>query len=243
MKVLMIDDDADLADALRPVLDQYSVELSSATMPDEGMAMLASSDYDALLLDMMLPGKDGLTVCREIREGEAPIRGVPIIAVTARASLTDRVVGLESGFDDYVAKPFDTRELVARLHAVQRRFRFGLPGAAAQPVKHDQETHYIHLDDRLSLCERERRVSLNGQVLTLSDVEFRVLVELCHSIGSIISRETLLGRLNYDNMTELRVADVIIYRLRNKLKRAGASNEFIRTVRGRGYSWTGAVAH
>ena len=242
MKVLMIDDDAELADAMRPVLGQYSVDLASALTPDDGLAMLSDGDFDALLLDMMLPGRDGLTVCREIREGDATVRGVPIIALTARASLTDRVVGLESGVDDYVSKPFDTRELVARLHAVQRRFRRQPEIEQAQPSHPEGELVFLLLDDQLTVNERELRASLNETVLDFSEVEFRFLVELCKSIGSVVSREELLERLHYDKMTEPRVADVIIYRIRNKLKRAGAKNEFIRTVRGRGYSWVGEKA-
>ena len=214
LRVLLIDDDHRLRGLLADYLEPNGVHLEHAPDGTIGLAMLARGSFDAVLLDVMMPGLDGLSVLRSIRERQA----VPVLMLTARGDEADRVVGLELGADDYIAKPFSSRELLARLRAVLRRAR---PTAA---------------DERLSVAGIEadlgtRQVSVRGADVDLTGLEFDLLVALMRRAGRVMSRAVLLEEAGRDDvMVGERTIDVHISKLRKKV---GADH--IKTVRGIGY--------
>jgi DNA-binding response OmpR family regulator len=213
-RVLLIDDDMRLFDLLATYLRQNGMDVVGAHDAARGLAMLDADAFDAVLLDIMMPGMNGLEACKRIRAKS----NVPLIMLTAKGDETDRVVGLEMGADDYVPKPFSPRELLARLRAVLRRAK---PEAFAERLTVG--------DLVIDLGGREAQVA--GRVLDLTGLELDLLVALAKRAGKVISRETLLveaGRSDV-NVNE-RTVDVHISHLRQKLGDAR-----IRTVRGVGY--------
>jgi DNA-binding response OmpR family regulator len=182
------------------------------------LVALAEGGHDLVLLDVMMPGMDGLTVLRRIRQDNS----VPVVMLTARGDETDRVVGLELGADDYVAKPFSARELLARIRAVLRRVRPGL------------------MDERLSsgglvMDIPRRHVSLDGAEVDLTGLEFDLLAALLRRAGRVVPRDTLLTAAGRDEIVGERTVDVHISHLRRKLGDDPRKPERIRTVRGVGY--------
>jgi len=213
-RVLLIDDDMRLFDLLATYLRQNGMDVVGAHDAARGLAMLDADAFDAVLLDIMMPGMNGLEACKRIRAKS----NVPLIMLTAKGDETDRVVGLEMGADDYVPKPFSPRELLARLRAVLRRAK---PEAFAERLTVG--------DLVIDLGGREAQVA--GRVLDVTGLELDLLVALAKRAGKVISRETLLveaGRSDV-NVNE-RTVDVHISHLRQKLGDAR-----IRTVRGVGY--------
>lgn len=238
MKILVIDDDKDLARAMQPVLKTYSVDLDSAETPDDGLQKLKSGHYDLVLLDIMLPEVNGFELCRHIRMSGEAFRNVPIIMLTARADLTDLVVGLETGADDYVTKPFEPRELVARIHAVRRRFAKGEEEPAE--TSSDDDLICFQIDDvHLVIDTIQARVHVGRRHVQLTSMEYDLLLLLSREPGHILSRDDLIYALQGVNRIYSRSIDAIIYRLRHKLRKVNSSVDFIRTVRGRGYSLIG----
>ena len=180
---------------------------------------------DLLILDVMLPDTDGLTLCREFRAEY----DVPIIMLTARGEVVDRVIGLELGADDYIAKPFEPRELVARIQSVIRRAR-------------DRSSGEVLVCDGLRLETETRRVELDGHDIELTTMEFVLLKDLMESRGRVLSRDYLLERLRgTDSDVYDRSIDMLISRLREKLGDQPRKPRFIRTVRMGGYQFVGAV--
>jgi DNA-binding response OmpR family regulator len=218
LRLLLIDDDARLAELLREYLTPQDVALVHAGGGQAGLAQLATGGFDAVLLDVMMPGLDGLAVLRQLRD-----RGdrVPVLMLTARGDEADRVVGLELGADDYVAKPFSPRELLARVRAVLRRAQ---PGTA---------------DERLAAAgiaanTGSREVTVDGTRVELTAIEFDVLVTLLRRAGRVVPRAALLelaGRA--DTTVGERSVDVHVSRLRRKL--GDDRGRRIQTVRGVGY--------
>jgi len=219
LRVLVIDDDHRLFELLASFLSQNDVQCSSAPEGASGLAMLGQGAFDAVFLDVMMPGQDGLSVLRKIRERSA----IPVIMLTAKGDETDRVVGLELGADDYLAKPFSPRELLARLRAVLRR---GQTGVLGQRLK---------VDD-LEVDVTARRVTLGGSNVELTGVEFDLLVALLRRPGRVVPRSALLELAGRDdvNVGE-RAVDVHISHLRKKLNDQGRERRLIQTVRGMGY--------
>ncbi|OJH40981.1 response regulator transcription factor [Cystobacter ferrugineus] len=216
-RVLLIDDDTRMYELLEQYLGQQGIKVTHAPDGGRGLAALDSQAFDAVLLDVMMPGMDGLEVCRRIRSRST----VPILMLTARGDETDRVVGLELGADDYLAKPFSPRELLARLRAVLRRAQ---PSAMAEKL----EAHGVTLD----VPAREARV--NGRRVELTGLEFDLLVALVRRAGRVIPRDALLGEAGRsDTLVGERTVDVHISHLRQKLGEDGA--KLIKTVRGVGY--------
>jgi DNA-binding response OmpR family regulator len=216
-RVLLIDDDTRMYELLAQYLGQNGITVAHAPDGGRGLAALEANAYDAVLLDVMMPGMDGLEVCKRIRAK----RQIPILMLTARGDETDRVVGLELGADDYLAKPFSPRELLARLRAVLRR---------AQPtsVSDRLESAGVSID----VAGREVRVS--GKLVELTGLEFDLLVALVRRAGRVIPRDALLGEAGRsDTVVSERTVDVHISHLRQKLGDDGA--RLIRTVRGVGY--------
>ena len=175
-RVLLIDDDVRLPDLLRSYLEQNGVALSHAPDGTRGLIMLEQGAFDAVLLDVMMPGMDGLEVCRKIRSKS----NVPVIMLTARGDETDRVVGLELGADDYVGKPFSPRELLARLRAVLRRSR---PDVMSEQLT----TGDIVVD------VPARTATLKGVLVDLTGIEFDILVALVRRAGRVVPRDALLS--------------------------------------------------
>src|SRR5216684_4012356 len=218
-RVLLIDDDRRLFDLLQTYLRQYSVDLSHAADGPHGLTALESSSYDAVLLDVMMPGMDGLEVCKRIRAKSS----VPVIMLTAKGDETDRVVGLELGADDYIAKPFGPRELVARLRAVLRR---------ANPPA---ETDVVIVND-IAIDVPGHKVKMRGQDVDLTGIEFDILLALAKRAGRVVGRDALLSEAGRGDVTVGdRTVDVHISHLRQKLGDDPRSPKKIKTIRGVGY--------
>lgn len=219
-RVLLIDDDVRLPELLRSYLEQNGVVLSHAPDGARGLLMLEQGAFDAVLLDVMMPGIDGLEVCRKIRSKS----NVPVIMLTARGDETDRVVGLELGADDYVGKPFSPRELLARLRAVLRR---------ARP---DVLNEHLNIGDMV-VDVPSRLVTLRGAAVELTGIEFDLLVALLRRAGRVVPREALLSEAGRsDVVVGERTVDVHISHLRQKL--GDDPPKLIKTVRGVGYVLT-----
>jgi DNA-binding response OmpR family regulator len=225
-RILIIDDDADLNTLLTEYLGRFGHQLKSATSAAQGLSALRRELPDLVILDIMLPDKDGLSVCREIREDYQ----VPIVMLTARGEVADRVLGLELGADDYLAKPFEPRELVARIQSVIRR-------TASPPTLHDSMEF-----DGLRLQKETRRVDLDGESVDLTTMEFELLSTLMESHGRVLSRNYLIERLRgIDAEVYDRSIDMLVSRLREKLRDDAQSPRFIKTIRLTGYQFVGAM--
>src|SRR5580700_4484577 len=178
MRALLIDDDRDLARLLGEYLGPHGMELDAVETGAIGLARLEARTYDVVLLDVMLPGADGFEVCRRIRRSH----DVPIVMLTARGEDTDRIVGLELGADDYLPKPFNPRELLARVRAVMRRAR---PGAVSERLT----------VGALEVDVPGHRVTVGGKDVQLTSFEFRLLVALARRAGETVPREELASAL------------------------------------------------
>ena len=220
LRVLCIDDDTRLYELLASYLGENGVRLEHAPDGRQGLATLERGVFDAILLDVMMPGIDGLEVCRRIRDKSR----VPIIMLTAKGDETDRVVGLEIGADDYVPKPFSPRELLARLRAVLRRSN---PAAAA-------EAPVVIGDVSVDLTRREVRVT--DKLVELTGLEFDILAALVRRAGRVVPREALLEEAGRGDVTVSdRTVDVHVSHLRRKLGDDSRAPRLIKTVRGVGY--------
>jgi DNA-binding response OmpR family regulator len=219
-RVLLIDDDTRMYELLAQYLGQNGIHVAHAPDGGRGLAALEASAYDAVLLDVMMPGMDGLEVCRRIRTKST----IPVLMLTARGDETDRVVGLELGADDYLAKPFSPRELLARLRAVLRRAQ---PTAVAEKLE----------SSGVSIDAAAREVRVGGRLVELTGLEFDLLVALVRRAGRVIPRDALLGEAGRgDTVVSERTVDVHISHLRQKLGEEGT--RLIKTVRGVGYLFT-----
>jgi len=218
MRVLLIDDDARLAELLEGYLTPQGVSLAHAAGGQAGLAALATGGFDAVLLDVMMPGMDGLTVLRTLREAG---HRIPVLMLTARGDEADRVVGLELGADDYVAKPFSPRELLARLRAVMRRAQ---PDAIAERLT----------SAGIAVDTGSRECWVDGKPVELTGLEIDLLIALLRRAGRVVPRATLLELAGRGDVTVgERAVDVHISRLRKKLGDDPPTR--IRTVRGVGY--------
>jgi len=228
-RILLIDDDTRLASMVAEYLGHSGFEVETAGSLAAGRGKLAAGHYDALVLDLMLPDGDGLDLCRELRS-ESRTRHLPLLMLTARGEPMDRIVGLELGADDYLPKPFEPRELVARMQAVLRRL--DSHGAAdvvrAGPVEVNWPA---------------RRATLDGRDLQLTTAEFQLLGLLVRHRGRVLTRERILDETRgLDWEAYDRSIDVLVSRLRQKLGDDSRRQTFIKTVRGAGYSFTGGDA-
>jgi two-component system response regulator MtrA len=219
-RLLLIEDDASIREIVSIGLKAAGFRVVTAVDGQQGLASARSGDFDAVILDVMLPSLDGFEVCREIRK----FSRVPVVMLTARTDLIDVVVGLESGADDYVKKPFELPELTARLRAVLRR--------AAAPAGEDS----VIAVGRLEIDPAGFTVRRDGAELTLTATEFRLLVELAKRPGQVFTRELLLQRVwDYEYLGESHLVDVAIQRLRAKVENDPSRPVLIKTVRGVGY--------
>ena len=227
--VLLVDDDVELAGLLVRLFEREGIALAHAARGADGIAAATAErdPPDLVLLDLMLPDMGGIEVFRALR---ARASRLPVIMLTARGDPVDRVVGLEMGADDYVAKPFDPRELVARVRAVLRR------AAPAEPMLDAANTRRVFGSAVLDLGARS--FSVGDRQVPLTTIEFRLLVELATHAGETRSREALTRAGQVGSYRPLeRAVDVQIARLRRKLRAVDASAPWIATERGEGYRW------
>lgn len=224
--VLMIEDDERLAGMVATYLAPHGFEVRHAASAQAGIAMLRQDDSFALvLLDLMLPDADGLDVCRQIRALAAPLRAIPVVMLTAKGDPFDRVIGLEIGADDYLPKPFEPRELLARLRAVLRR----------PPLATASEAHVLRFG-RLEIDLGARAVRLAGDARALTAYQFDLLVALAERAGRVLSREQLLDAVKGEAFDPFdRSIDVHIGRLRAAIEDDARQPRRIITVRGSGY--------
>ena len=217
-RVLVVDDDPALAEMLTIVLRTEGFEPLVCSSGDRALAAFREFRPDVVLLDLMLPGKDGIDVCKEIRADS----GVPIVMLTAKSDTVDVVVGLESGADDYVVKPFKPKELVARIRARMRR-------------SEDPTPETLQIGD-LSIDVAGHSVRRNGQAISLTPLEFDLLVALARKPWQVFTREVLLEQVwGYRHAADTRLVNVHVQRLRSKVENDPERPEIVVTVRGVGY--------
>lgn len=218
MKVLFIEDDRKISDFVKKGLKEQGLVVDTSADGEEGFLLASSKPYDVILLDIMLPGRDGLTILRELR---ARKNGTPVILLTARSALNDRVEGLNLGADDYLGKPFYIEELLARIHAVARR-------SADRPLSTLEDGDLI-----VDLLTRQAKTSQGDMELTAR--EFNLLSLLMRSPGRVYTRTQILEHVwGYCFDPQTNVVDVYIRRLRGKIDGQGKTSR-IETVRGVGY--------
>jgi OmpR family response regulator RpaB len=226
-RLLLIDDDERLGPPLAAFFRRFEIDLVHATRPSAGLALLRApaADFDAVILDVMLPEMDGFELCRTLRKESS----LPIVMLTARGEVMDRVVGLELGADDYLPKPFEPRELLARIQTVLRRVQ--PPAAAAAEPAGVQRFEGLVIDaDRRSVLRQGEPVELTG-------TEFELLSMLAAAPGKVFSRDDILARLRGHAALDIhsRAVDILVSRLRRKLEPL----DLIRTLRNAGYLFAG----
>ncbi|MDM5147612.1 response regulator transcription factor [Candidatus Persebacteraceae bacterium Df01] len=224
--LLLVDDDVGLGDLLSTYLGRFGFSLTVAQTPSEGLELLASGEYKGAIFDVMLPEMDGFELCKIARRKYPRL---PIMMLTARGDMTDRVVGLEIGADDYLPKPFEPRELAARLTALLRR-------AVANTSTGDGEVLYF---EGISVHLSARRVWLQGnKEIILTSIEFRVLSELVRRRPAVVHRDVLIEEIRgFERDVFDRSIDIAISRLRAKLHDTPQSPRFVQTVRSEGYAF------
>lgn len=217
MRILIIDDDAELCALLKEFLDRDGLEVSFANDGDSGLRRTASETFDLVVLDLMLPGIDGFEVLRRLRASSR----VPVIMLTARGEEEDRIVGLDLGADDYLAKPFNPRELAARIRAILRR---------SWPARGRIEVNGVKLDPG------SREVVCDGEPVDITTLEFDILELLMRSAGRVVSRDALMESMYNRKATPFdRSIDMHVSHLRRKLE---IRRTLIKTVRGIGYQFS-----
>ncbi len=226
--VLIIDDDRDLCALIGDYLAAYGYNVSAAHTGPEGVERALAGPWQAIILDVMLPGLDGFEVLKRIRRE----RDTPVLMLTARGDEADQIVGLEIGADDYLPKGASTRQLLARLHAITRRAAVAAPNPATASVSPEEDIEVAELCIRPA----SRKVTLDGKKLVLTPGEFDILLSLARAVGRVKTRDHLLAEVR-DREYEVfdRAIDVQVSALRRKLGDDPKSPRFIRTIRSAGY--------
>jgi DNA-binding response OmpR family regulator len=221
-RALLIDDDQRLSALVSEYLSQHDFEVQVAGDGERGLEALSRGNFDVVLLDLMLPGIDGLEVCRRIR-GRPETAQLPVLMLTAKGDDVDKIVGLELGADDYLAKPFNPREMLARVRAILRRTT---PGTSHQRFR----TGALEIDFDA------REITVEGRRQVLTHFEFELLACLARAAGRVLSREHLMDALKGEEFESFdRSIDVHISKLRGKLETNPKEPRYIKTVRGVGY--------
>ncbi|GFH43051.1 DNA-binding response regulator [Lactococcus hodotermopsidis] len=225
-KILVVDDEKPISDIVKFNLTKEGYEVLTAFDGEEALEVFANENPDLILLDLMLPKKDGLEVAREIRKSSE----VPIIMVSAKDSEFDKVIGLELGADDYVTKPFSNRELLARIKANLRRSGLVLEGASANNDKKELRIGAINIaPEKYAAYKNDKHIDLTHR-------EFELLQYLAQHVGEVMTREHLLETVwGYDYFGDVRTVDVTIRRLREKVEDTPSRPEYVMTRRGVGY--------
>ena len=224
IRSLTVEDDERIRTAVRMALEEEGWDVEETASGEEALDAFRRQPADVVLIDIMLPGIDGFEVCRNIRR----LGDVPIVMVTARSDSHDVVAGLEAGADDYLRKPFDPKELSARIRALLRRVR-----------SDDVQPNQIHVGD-LEVLPEEGVVRQAGDEVHLTRTEFRLLVELATADGRVLSREDLLEKVwGYDYFGDGRLVDVHVRRLRTKIEPDPGNPRYVTTIRGMGYKFQG----
>ncbi len=228
-RILLIDDDTQLATLLGQYFKQFSFELESATLPSQGIALLDQNHFDLVILDIMLPEMDGFEVCKTIRKDN----DIPIIMLTARGEVMDRIVGLELGADDYLPKPFEPRELVARIQGILKRAQIN---HSRKNSGLGERTNTVLTFETLRIDTAKRLVTMDDETLHLSSMEYELLLLFATNPQKTFTRDELLNKIKgIDADIYTRSIDILVSRLRQKLKPL----DLIRTIRGSGYVFVG----
>lgn len=218
-EILMIEDDLEITDLLSQFLEKYNMHINGAQTPSSALNMLKLNHYDLIILDLFLPEMDGLELCKIIRKSY----DIPIIISTARGDLSDKVIGLELGADDYLPKPYEPRELVARIQTVIRRYKNA-------EIKHHED--FSVDDEKMQIKQKEK-------VLDLTLAEYEILRLFIQKTGVVISRDFIANNVDAIGWeSNDRSIDVIISRIRHKIA-DGDKHEHIKTIRGVGYKFVG----
>lgn len=219
MKILLIEDEKDLADIIKQGLEENAFSVDISPDGEDGLFMAVNYNYDAVILDIMLPGMNGFEVLKKLRTSKVR---VPVLMLTAREGMDDKVKGLDTGADDYLVKPFEFPELVSRLKAVIRRNK-------------GEASSIIAIGD-LDIDINTRTVKRAGKEIKLSSREYRLLVYLSLNRGRVISREQIMEHIyDLDHDSDSNIIDVYINHLRNKIDK-GHADKLIQTIRGEGYT-------
>ncbi|WP_456294752.1 response regulator [Vibrio sp. AK197] len=234
-RILVVDDHQEIRDLLQRFLRQHGLDVVTASEGVEMHQRLAAHSFDLMILDLMLPGKDGITLCREVRSQT----NLPIIMLTALGEDIDRIIGLEVGADDYIAKPFNPRELLARIKSVLRR-HFAIPSIESQT---NTPCDYYFAQWHLNVTRREL-LSPKGELTPLTSSEFAMLLAFVSHPNAVLSRDDLLKLVQGrgDNVYD-RAIDTLISRLRKKIELDSKHPTFIKTIWGGGYQFSCQVRH
>ena len=234
-KILVVDDDMRLRALLERYLTEQGFQVRSVANAEQMDRLLTRESFHLMVLDLMLPGEDGLSICRRLRSQSNPM---PIIMVTAKGEEVDRIVGLEIGADDYIPKPFNPRELLARIRA---RFRIAKPAAedGATGGASGGNANVNHLERGSIVIDRlEHTATKDGKDLNLTPMEFELLFMLAAAAGEAISRSSLLKNVwGYENSGDTRLVNVHVQRLRAKVEDDPENPQIVQTVRGIGYKF------
>ena len=238
-KILVVDDEAVLAETIAYNLEQAGYHVITAADGNSALDAARSERPDLIVLDIMLPGMDGLEVCRQLRR-ENKTATTPILMLTARGDEIDKVVGLEVGADDYVTKPFGRRELLARVRALIRRSDYAPAGEGESGEEPEQDRRPANRElvaGPLRIDLAGRRVNCRGQDIELQPKQFELLAYLVRNRGTVLTRDQLLHNVwGYDYVGDTRTVDVHVRWLREKLEEDPANPKLIQTVRGVGYA-------
>ena len=229
-KVLIIDDDPKLCELIKDYLSQFSYEVLFESHPHDGIKVIKGKSIDLVILDVMLPDMDGFTCLKEIRN----FSDVPVVMLTARGDTMDKIIGLEVGADDYLSKPFEPRELVARIQVIFRRIE-----KTKSETSNTKETTLREFGE-LKINLEKRIVNFTEHVLELTAAEFDLLELLSRQPGKKWSRDEIMEQLHgIESEAMSRSIDIMISRLRYKIQKVGDQREWIKTIRGTGYSFVG----
>ena len=224
--ILMIEDDLELAEILTEYLEQFDIQVTTAEDPFIGLSTLSVQDFDLIILDLTLPGIDGLDVCKEIRKKYS----TPIIISSARHDITDKVTALDNGADDYLPKPYNPMELQARIKSLLRRNQ--------QPSNSNHKVETIEVPLDLIVNENAMTIKFHGNELSLTGAEYGILSYLIKKDGGVVSREELIYNVDaISEDTSNKSIDVIIGRIRHKLNENSKEPKYIQSVRGIGYKF------
>ncbi|MGX8795723.1 response regulator [Fusibacter sp. JL298sf-3] len=230
-KILVVDDEIHILELLKYNLESNGFEVVEAETGEAAVEILKTCAVDAVILDLMLPGIDGIEVLRQIRQSLNPL--LPVMMLTAKNEEIDAVIGLEMGADDYIGKPFRTRELISRIKSVLRRSKARVETASEAAVDEIQK-------EGLSISVKTHQIFKNGEEIFLTLKEFELLEKLMKSPGRVFTRDELLETIwGYDYMGETRTVDVHVRQLRKKVEDDDKNPRLILTVRGIGYKFKG----